>query len=90
MRCFARKAPHFNWFLSGLWCGLRIDIGTTELRFKLPQIIAIRTFVDLFLRVEVDNYAMWLVMISQWSLIGAIVIAGPATAKIEKHGPFCE
>jgi len=46
--------------------------------------------MDLFLRVEVENYAMWLVMISQWSLIGVIVIAGPATAKIEKHGPFCE
>jgi len=54
------------------------------------QVIATRTFYVLFLRLEVKHYMMWLVLIAQWSFVGALVIAGPATAKTDKHGPFCE
>jgi hypothetical protein len=57
---------------------------------QTPQVIAIRTFVDIFLSVQVQDYVMWLVMISQWSMVGLIVIVGSATAKLENHGPFCE
>jgi hypothetical protein len=46
--------------------------------------------VDIFFKVEAKNYVMWLVLISQWFTIGVIVIIGPATAKFEKNGPFCE
>jgi hypothetical protein len=55
-----------------------------------PQVIATRIFIVLFLRLKVKRNVMWLVMISQWSLICAIGIAGPATVGSNKHGPFCE
>jgi len=51
-------------------------------------VIATRIFIVLFLRLKVKRSVMWLVMISQWSLIGAIGIAGPATVGSNKHGPF--
>jgi len=51
-------------------------------------VIATNTFFVLFLRVDFKHYAMWLVMFSQWSLIGAIIIAGPATTSGSKTGPF--
>ena len=58
--------------------------------FNPLQVIATRIFIVLFLRLEVKRSVMWLVMVSQWSLIGAIAFAGPATARTDKHGPFCE
>jgi hypothetical protein len=54
------------------------------------QVIATRTFSVLFLHLETKHYEKWIVLIAQWSLIGAIVIGGPATVKIDKHGPYCE
>ncbi|KAH8984511.1 hypothetical protein EDB92DRAFT_1819049 [Lactarius akahatsu] len=59
--------------LSGLWCG--------------RQVIATRTFLVLFLRVPHKRYTMWITLIANWSLLGAIVIAGPATTS-DKLGPF--
>lgn len=53
------------------------------------QVIAVRTFLDLFLRVAHYRYTMWITLIAIWSLVGAVVIAGPATAS-GNHGPFCE
>jgi hypothetical protein len=82
------KFPLFDMLMSGLWYGPRIDIG--RLVFNPLQVIATRIFIVLFLRLEVKRSVMWLVMISQWSLIGAIGFAGPATARTDKHGPFCE
>lgn len=58
--------------------------------FNPLQVIAMRIFIVLFLRLEVKRSVMWLVMVSQWSLIGAIAFAGPATARTDRHGPFCE
>jgi hypothetical protein len=57
---------------------------------KLLQVIATRTFSVFFLRMEYMHYEKWIVLVVQWSLIGAIIIGGPATAKIDKHGPYCE
>jgi hypothetical protein len=54
------------------------------------QVIATRTFSVLFLRLDTKHYEKWIVLIAQWSLIGAIVIGGPATARTDKHGPYCE
>lgn len=50
-------------------------------------VIATRTFLVLFLRVPHKRYTMWITLIANWSLLGAIVIAGPATAS-DKLGPF--
>ena len=85
-----REVPLFNRFISGPWYGPRIDIGTTGMVLNPPQVIATNTFFVLFLRVEFKRYALWLVMFSQWSLIGAIIIAGPATTSGSTTGPFCE
>ena len=49
-----------------------------------------RTFSALFLRLDTKHYERWIVLIAQWSLIGAIVIGGPATVGTNEHGPFCE
>jgi hypothetical protein len=54
------------------------------------QVIATRTFFVLFLRVPAKHYTVWIVLIGNWSLLFAIVLAGPATAMIQKHGPYCE
>jgi hypothetical protein len=54
------------------------------------QVIATRTFSVLFLRLDTKHYEKWIVLIAQWSLIGAIVIGGPATARTDEHGPYCE
>lgn len=62
----------------------------TGVVFKLLQVIASRTFSVLFLRLDTKHYVKWIVLISQWSLIGAIVIGGPATVRTDKHGPYCE
>ncbi|KAI9457101.1 hypothetical protein BJY52DRAFT_522120 [Lactarius psammicola] len=50
-------------------------------------VIATRTFLVLFLRVPHKRYTMWITLTANWSLLGAIVIAGPATAS-DKRGPF--
>ncbi|KAN0135446.1 hypothetical protein V8E53_006725 [Lactarius tabidus] len=50
-------------------------------------VIAIRTFLILFLRVTPKRYAMWITLVANWSLFGAIVTAGPAIATNER-GPF--
>ncbi|KAI9442654.1 hypothetical protein H4582DRAFT_2073251 [Lactarius indigo] len=50
-------------------------------------VIATRTFLVLFLRVPHKRYTMWITLIANWSLLGAIVIAGPATTS-DKLGPF--
>ncbi|KAH9012904.1 hypothetical protein EDB85DRAFT_1900043 [Lactarius pseudohatsudake] len=50
-------------------------------------VIATRTFLVLFLRVPDKRYTMWITLIANWSLLGAIVIAGPATTS-DKLGPF--
>lgn len=60
-----------------------------ELYLKLLQVIATRTFSVFFLRTDYVHYEKWIVLVAQWSLIGAIVIGGPATVKSE-HGPYCE
>jgi hypothetical protein len=75
---------------SGLWYACPFDLGTTRVVFNLLQVIAIRTFTVLFLRLEAKSYEKWIVLIAQWSLIGAIVIGGPATASTDRHGPYCE
>lgn len=62
----------------------------TGVVFKPLQVIASRTFSVFFLRLDTRHYVKWIVLISQWSLIGAIVIGGPATVRIDKHGPYCE
>ncbi|KAN0107003.1 hypothetical protein V8E52_010605 [Russula decolorans] len=51
-------------------------------------VIATRTFSVLFLRLDTKHYEKWIVLIAQWSLIGAFVIGGPATARSDRHGPF--
>lgn len=51
-------------------------------------VIATRTFSVLFLRLDTKHYEKWIVLIAQWSLIGAIVLGGPATARTDKHGPY--
>jgi len=56
--------------------------------FKLLQVIASRTFSVFFLRLDTKHYVKWIVLISQWSLIGAIVIGGPATVRTDEHGPY--
>ncbi|KAI0295876.1 hypothetical protein B0F90DRAFT_1637285, partial [Multifurca ochricompacta] len=53
-------------------------------------VIAMRTFMVLFVRIPSKRYSMWISLIGTWSLIGTIVIAGPATAKSDRHGPYCE
>ncbi|KAH8994661.1 hypothetical protein EDB86DRAFT_3167243 [Lactarius hatsudake] len=50
-------------------------------------VIATRTFLVLFLRVPHKRYTMWITLIANWSLLGAIVIAGPAMTS-DKLGPF--
>ena len=65
-------------------------IGTTGVLFNLLQVIATRTFNVLFLRLETKHFEKWIVLIAQWSLIGAIVIGGPATTRADRHGPYCE
>jgi len=54
------------------------------------QVIATRTFSVLFLRLDTKRYERWIVLIAQWSLIGSIIIGGPATVRTDKHGPYCE
>ena len=78
-----------NYFL-GLWYGWWFYIRKTGAVFNLLQVIATRTFSVLFLRLDTKHYEKWIVLIAQWSLIGTIVIGGPATAKSDRHGPFCE
>ncbi|KAH9963805.1 hypothetical protein BC827DRAFT_1266148 [Russula dissimulans] len=51
-------------------------------------VIATRTFYVLVLRFDDKHYMTWLVLVAQWSFVGALVIAGPATARTDKHGPF--
>lgn len=50
-------------------------------------VIAIGTFLVLFLRIPHKRYTKWITLVANWSLLGAIVIAGPTTASV-KHGPF--
>jgi hypothetical protein len=33
---------------------------------------------------------MWIVLIGVWSFVGVIVTGGPATARTDRHGPYCE
>jgi len=51
-------------------------------------VIATRTFSVLFLRLDTKHYEKWIVLIAQWSLIGTIVIGGPAAARTDEHGPY--
>ncbi|KAI0259228.1 hypothetical protein BC834DRAFT_641977 [Gloeopeniophorella convolvens] len=51
-------------------------------------IIAVRTFWVLFLRIPIKHHLMWVTLVGSWSLIGAIIIAGPATINVNKSGPF--
>ena len=70
---------------------VEVDIGTTVVIFNPLQVIATRTFSVLFLRFPaVKPHIMWIVLVGSWSFIFAIVIAGPATARIQNAGPYCE
>jgi len=51
-------------------------------------VIASRTFLVLFLRIETRRYTMWIVLIGVWSFVGVIVTGGPATARTDIHGPY--
>lgn len=66
------------------------DLVHLEVVFNLSQVIATRTFTVLFLRLDNKRYEKWIVLIAQWSLIGTIVIGGPATARTDRHGPYCK
>jgi hypothetical protein len=57
--------------------------------FTPNQIIAIHTFCVLFLRWQSRPYVLWLTLVSAWSAMGAIVLAGPTLADTTKYGPFC-
>ncbi|KAH9986752.1 hypothetical protein BJV74DRAFT_796723 [Russula compacta] len=50
-------------------------------------VIATQTFFVLFLRLEIKRYVMWTLLIAIWSIVGVIVMAGPATAN-DIHGPY--
>ena len=81
-----------NIIIPGLWYGSDVDTGTAIVYASLLQVIATYTFSVLFLRLPVKrkrNIA-WIVIVGNWSLLFAIVIAGPATASIQKDGPYCE
>jgi len=60
------------------------DVGTAL--FSL--VIAIHTFCVLFLRWKMRNYVLWLTLISAWSAIATLVIAGPAALDTVRRGPF--
>jgi len=60
------------------------DVGTAL--FSL--ILAIHTFSILFLRWQMRTYVLWLTLLSAWSGIAAIVIAGPAALDTHRRGPF--
>lgn len=51
-------------------------------------IIAIHTFCVLFLRWQTRPYVLWLTLLSAWSAIAAIVLAGPTLVDTTKTGPF--
>jgi len=60
------------------------DIGIA----MFALIIAIHTFCVLFLRWQSRPYVLWLTLVSAWSAMGAIVLAGPTLADTTKYGPF--
>jgi hypothetical protein len=85
-----REARLLDSFVLGLWYGIRVGLDTTDVVLTALQVIATRTFYVLVLRFDDKHYMTWLVLVAQWSFVGALVIAGPATARTDKHGPFCE
>ncbi|THH00148.1 hypothetical protein EW026_g2346 [Hermanssonia centrifuga] len=60
------------------------DVGTAI----WSLVIAAHTFWVLFLRWDLRRYVMIATMIFGWSLIGTLVIAGPATGGVKVNGPF--
>jgi hypothetical protein len=79
-----------NFFILGLWYGLKFTLAHLSSYLTPLQVIATRTFLVLFLRIPAKQYTVWIVLIGNWSLLFAIILAGPATAMIQKHGPYCE
>lgn len=51
-------------------------------------IIAVHTFFVLFLRWQIRPYVLWLTLLSAWSAIAAIVLAGPELLDTGRRGPF--
>jgi len=60
------------------------DVGTAI--FAL--IIAVHTFLILFLRWQIRTYVLWLTLVAAWSGIAAIVLAGPTQISSNQRGPF--
>jgi len=60
------------------------DIGLAIFTF----IIAVHTFLILFLRWHIRRYALWLTLTAAWTGIAAIVLSGPALISNNRHGPF--
>jgi hypothetical protein len=60
------------------------DVGSA----LFTLILAIHTFFVLFLRWQVKPYVLWLTLLSAWSAVMAIVIAGPAVLDTTRRGPF--
>jgi hypothetical protein len=79
-----------NISILGLWYDCGADIDASFVIFNPVQAIATRTFFVLFLRLPAKRSTMWIVLVGNWSFLFSIVIAGPATAMIQKDGPYCE
>jgi hypothetical protein len=54
------------------------------------QVIAIHTFCLLVLELKLRKFVLWTTLISGWSGIAALVIAGPAALDTNRRGPFRE
>jgi len=51
-------------------------------------IIAVHTFFILFLRWQIRSYVLWLTLLSSWTAIAAIILAGPELLNTDVRGPF--
>ncbi|PSR73133.1 hypothetical protein PHLCEN_2v10989 [Hermanssonia centrifuga] len=67
---------------------MRRRISSLSSSVILYKVIAAHTFWVLFLRWDLRRYVMIATMIFGWSLIGTLVIAGPATGGVKVNGPF--
>lgn len=60
------------------------DVGTA----LFTLVLAVHTFFVLFLRWQIKPYVLWLTLLSAWSGVAAIIIAGPAVLNTVQRGPF--
>ncbi|KAF8893925.1 hypothetical protein BD779DRAFT_1660755 [Infundibulicybe gibba] len=60
------------------------DVGTAV----WTLVIGLHTFCLLFLEMRLRRFALWGTLISGWSAIATIVIAGPGALDTDKRGPF--